>query len=150
MAAIIRGIRNVYRNKVRTLIVILILSMSIGVFLTMVIVDEGVEEEIGEVRSNVGTTIEVRPAGSFGGFTVGKRPGGGGLERGRAGFEPQHFSTRSDLACGSTIGPITAARVGVPTVDVGNPMLSMHSCREMAGAADVQPMIDVLRLFYEG
>jgi aspartyl aminopeptidase len=34
-------------------------------------------------------------------------------------------------------------------VDVGNPMLSMHSCREMAGSADVQPMIDVLRLLYE-
>jgi aspartyl aminopeptidase len=60
---------------------------------------------------------------------------------------PQHFVTRSDLACGSTIGPITAARVGIRTVDVGNPMLAMHSCREMAGTADVQPMIDVLRAF---
>ncbi len=59
----------------------------------------------------------------------------------------QHFVTRSDLACGSTIGPISAARVGVPTVDVGNPMLSMHSCREMAGSADVAPMIDVLGAF---
>lgn len=68
----------------------------------------------------------------------------------RAGVAPQHFVSRSDLVCGSTIGPITAARVGVPTVDVGNPMLSMHSCREMAGTADVEPMIDVLRLFYEG
>ncbi len=66
-----------------------------------------------------------------------------------AGVLPQHFVTRSDLACGSTIGPISAARVGIPTVDVGNPMLSMHSCREMAGSADVQPMIDVLRLFFE-
>ncbi len=66
------------------------------------------------------------------------------------GIEPQHFVSRSDLACGSTIGPITAARVGIRTVDVGNPMLSMHSCREMAGAADVQPMIDVLSLFFEG
>ncbi len=66
------------------------------------------------------------------------------------GIEPQHFVSRSDLACGSTIGPITAARVGIRTVDVGNPMLSMHSCREMAGAADVQPMIDVLRLYFEG
>jgi aspartyl aminopeptidase len=65
------------------------------------------------------------------------------------GIEPQHFVSRSDLACGSTIGPITAARVGIRTVDVGGPMLSMHSCREMAGAADVQPMIDVLRLFFE-
>ena len=67
----------------------------------------------------------------------------------RAGVTPQHFVSRSDLACGSTIGPISAARVGVPTVDVGNPMLSMHSCREMAGTADVQPMIDVLRSFFD-
>ena len=68
----------------------------------------------------------------------------------RLGIEPQHFVTRSDLRCGSTIGPISAARVGIRTVDVGNPMLSMHSCREMAGAADVEPRIDVLRLFLEG
>ena len=68
---------------------------------------------------------------------------------GRLGIEPQHFVTRSDLACGSTIGPISAARVGIPTVDVGSPMLSMHSCREMAGSDDVEPMIDVLRLFLE-
>ena len=63
------------------------------------------------------------------------------------GVEPQHFVSRSDLRCGSTIGPISAARVGIRTVDVGNPMLSMHSCREMAGAADVAPMIDVLTAF---
>ncbi len=62
-------------------------------------------------------------------------------------IEPQYFVVRSDLACGSTIGPITAARLGVRTVDVGNPMLSMHSCREMAGAADVAPMIQVLKAF---
>jgi aspartyl aminopeptidase len=67
-----------------------------------------------------------------------------------AGFEPQHFVTRSDLACGSTIGPISAARLGVRTVDVGNPMLSMHSAREMAGTADVAPMIDVLCRYYSG
>jgi aspartyl aminopeptidase len=66
------------------------------------------------------------------------------------GIEPQHFVSRSDLVCGSTIGPITAARVGIRTVDVGNPMLSMHSCREMAGTADVEPMIDVLRSFFGG
>ncbi len=68
----------------------------------------------------------------------------------RVGIEPQHFVSRSDVGCGSTIGPITAARVGIPTVDVGNPMLSMHSCREMAGTADVKPMIDVLGVFYAG
>ncbi len=63
-------------------------------------------------------------------------------------IEPQYFVTRSDLACGSTIGPITAARLGLRTVDVGNPMLSMHSCREMAGAADVAPMIQLLTSFF--
>jgi aspartyl aminopeptidase len=67
----------------------------------------------------------------------------------RVGVTPQYFASRSDVTCGSTIGPITAARVGIPTVDVGNPMLSMHSCREMAGSADVEPMIEVLRHFFE-
>jgi aspartyl aminopeptidase len=67
----------------------------------------------------------------------------------RAGVAPQYFASRNDVACGSTIGPITAARVGVRTVDVGNPMLSMHSCRETAGSADVAPMIEVLRCFFE-
>jgi aspartyl aminopeptidase len=53
------------------------------------------------------------------------------------GFEPQAFVARSDMPCGSTIGPITAAQLGVKTVDVGAPMLSMHSCREMAASLDV-------------
>jgi aspartyl aminopeptidase len=65
------------------------------------------------------------------------------------GITPQHFVSRNDMPCGSTIGPISAARIGVPTVDVGNPMLSMHSCREMAGSADVEPMIRVLRSFFD-
>jgi aspartyl aminopeptidase len=68
----------------------------------------------------------------------------------RVGVTPQNFVTRSDLGCGSTIGPISAAQVGIRTVDVGNPMLSMHSCREMAGSGDVAKMIDVLVEFFRG
>jgi aspartyl aminopeptidase len=68
----------------------------------------------------------------------------------QVGVTPQQFTPRNDGPCGSTIGPITAARTGIPTVDVGNPMLSMHSCREMAGAADVEPMIRVLQAFFAG
>lgn len=60
----------------------------------------------------------------------------------------QRFVVRSDLGCGSTIGPITAAELGIRTVDVGNPMLSMHSCREVAAASDVPQMIDVLKRFF--
>jgi aspartyl aminopeptidase len=61
----------------------------------------------------------------------------------------QRFVVRSDLGCGSTIGPITAAELGIRTVDAGNPMLSMHSCREVAAAADVPKMIDVMKRFFE-
>ncbi len=57
------------------------------------------------------------------------------------GVPVQHFVTRADLPCGSTIGPLTAARLGLATVDVGSPMLSMHSCRELASMEDVPLMV---------
>jgi aspartyl aminopeptidase len=56
----------------------------------------------------------------------------------------QHYAHRTDLPCGSTIGPITSTLLGIATVDVGNPMLSMHSAREMAGSRDPELMHRVL------
>ena len=61
-----------------------------------------------------------------------------------AGVPFQQYSHRSDLGCGSTIGPIVAARLGLASVDVGSPMWAMHSVRESAGALDPALMIAAL------
>lgn len=62
----------------------------------------------------------------------------------RAEVPCQWFVNRSDLACGSTVGPMVAAALGIRSVDVGNPMLSMHSAREMAGSRDHAHMVAAL------
>jgi aspartyl aminopeptidase len=62
----------------------------------------------------------------------------------------QHYAHRTDLACGSTIGPITSTLLGIATVDVGNPMLSMHSAREMGGSRDPAAMTRVLSRYLRG
>ena len=60
----------------------------------------------------------------------------------------QHYAHRTDLPCGTTIGPVTATRLGIRTVDVGNAMLSMHSVRELAGTRDQERMVRVLAAFF--
>ncbi len=65
-----------------------------------------------------------------------------------AGVEFQLFVNRTDLACGSTIGPVTAAQLGVTTVDMGVAQLSMHSARELCGAQDPPRLTGALAAFY--
>ena len=61
----------------------------------------------------------------------------------------QSFVVRTDMACGSTIGPITAGGTGIRTLDVGAPTLGMHSIRETAGVRDAWQLQRVLRRFYD-
>ncbi len=60
----------------------------------------------------------------------------------------QMYSHRNDFPCGSTIGSIVSAKLGVKSVDVGNPMWAMHSCRESAGVFDHSSMIRVMKQFF--
>lgn len=60
----------------------------------------------------------------------------------------QTFVVRTDMACGSTIGPITASELGVKTLDIGVPTFAMHSIRELAGSGDAYSLFRVLEKFY--
>lgn len=65
------------------------------------------------------------------------------------GIPVQSFVVRSDMACGSTIGPITASELGLKTLDIGAPTFAMHSIRETAGCKDILYLIDALKGFYQ-
>ncbi|MCK9621688.1 MAG: M18 family aminopeptidase [Methylobacter sp.] len=66
----------------------------------------------------------------------------------QAGVPYQKYSHRCDMPCGSTIGPITSAKLGIRSIDVGNPMWAMHSIRESAGVLDHDYMIRVMKRFF--
>lgn len=65
----------------------------------------------------------------------------------KAGEPYQQYVTRSDMGCGSTIGPITATRLGIETLDVGLPTYAMHSIRELAGSEDAYSLYKILLAF---
>ncbi len=67
---------------------------------------------------------------------------------GEAGVPVQQYAHRTDLGCGSTIGPIVASRLGIASIDVGSPMWAMHSLRESAGVLDHGYMIAALTAAY--
>ncbi|MFD8334335.1 M18 family aminopeptidase [Streptomyces solisilvae] len=68
----------------------------------------------------------------------------------RAGVPWQSFVSHNSMPCGTTIGPITAARHGIATVDIGIAILSMHSARELCGAQDPRLLAKALHAFLEG
>ena len=60
----------------------------------------------------------------------------------------QEFIVRNDSLCGSTIGPLIASKAGIKAVDIGGPMLAMHSIRETCGVVDLQYYEKLFSVFF--
>lgn len=97
------------------------------------------------IEVNAGPVLKVQPNLRY--ATDGRTAAAFALACDQAGVPLQRYEHRADLPCGSTIGPMTAARTGIPTVDVGAPQLAMHSARELMGASDVAAYAAALRAF---
>jgi aspartyl aminopeptidase len=97
------------------------------------------------IHVNGGPVLKVQPNLRY--ATDGRTAAAFELACRQAGVPLQRYEHRADLPCGSTIGPMTAARTGIPTVDVGAPQLAMHSARELMGAADVATYSAALQAF---
>jgi aspartyl aminopeptidase len=97
------------------------------------------------IEVNAGPVLKVQPNLRY--ATDGRTAAAFQLACDQAGVPLQRYEHRADLPCGSTIGPMTAARTGIPTVDVGAAQLAMHSARELMGAYDVVPYAAALQAF---
>uniref|UniRef100_UPI0031D1B5E6 M18 family aminopeptidase n=1 Tax=Mycobacterium sp. TaxID=1785 RepID=UPI0031D1B5E6 len=97
------------------------------------------------IAVNAGPVLKVQPNLRY--ATDGRTAAAFALACAQAGVPLQRYEHRADLPCGSTIGPLTAARTGIPTVDVGAAQLAMHSAREFMGAHDVAAYAAALRAF---
>jgi len=95
---------------------------------------------------NKGPVIKVNANHNYSSDSVSAAMFAGWCEQ--AGVPYQKYSHRCDLPCGSTIGPIASAKLGIRSVDVGSPMWAMHSIRESAGVLDHQHMISVMKRFF--
>jgi aspartyl aminopeptidase len=97
------------------------------------------------IEVNGGPVLKVQPNLRY--ATDGRTAAAFALACDQAEVPLQRYEHRADLPCGSTIGPMTAARTGIPTVDVGAAQLAMHSARELMGAADVVSYSRALQAF---
>lgn len=97
------------------------------------------------IEVNAGPVLKVQPNLRY--ATDGRTAAAFALACAQAGVNLQRYEHRADLPCGSTIGPMTAANTGIPTVDVGAAQLAMHSAREVMGAADVAGYAAALQAF---
>ena len=97
------------------------------------------------IEVNAGPVLKVQPNLRY--ATDGRTAAAFALACEQAKVPLQRYEHRADLPCGSTIGPMTAARTGIPTVDVGAAQLAMHSAREVMGADDVAAYSAALRAF---
>jgi len=97
------------------------------------------------IEVNAGPVLKVQPNLRY--ATDGRTAAAFALACAQASVPLQRYEHRADLPCGSTIGPMTAARTGIPTVDVGAAQLAMHSARELMGADDVFAYSAALQAF---
>src|SRR5579875_2754047 len=98
-----------------------------------------------QIAVNAGPVLKVQPNLRY--ATDGRTAAAFALACRQAGVPLQRYEHRADLSCGSTIGPMTSARTGIPTVDVGAAQLAMHSARELMGAHDVAGYAAALQAF---